>query len=80
VFYAYTVPEPKGFKEARVQPDGASYSTEFGEFFLPYDAVRRSASPEQALLSFVESTYVAGATLAGWDRASLELPALRPSA
>jgi uncharacterized protein DUF5996 len=80
VFYAYAVPEPQGFKEARVQPDGASYSTEFGEFFLPYDAVRRSASPAQALLSFVESTYAAGATLAGWDRASLERPALRPSA
>ena len=74
VFYAYAVPEPAGFKEARVQPDAAFYHAELGEFLLPYDAVRQSASPDRSLLSFVESTYAAGATLAGWDRAALERP------
>ena len=71
-FYAYAVPEPAGFKEARVQPDAAFYHAELGEFILPYDAVRRSSSPDQALRSFVETTYAAGATLGGWDRAALE--------
>ena len=47
---------------------------ELGEFILPYEAVRRSPSPDRALLSFVESTYAAGATLGGWDRAALERP------
>ena len=75
-FYAYAVPEPGGLKSARVQPAAAFYHTELGEFILPYDAVRTATSPEDALTSFVESTYSQAATLAGWDRASLERPAL----
>ncbi len=75
-FYAYAVPEPAGFKAARVQPDAAFYHGELGEFILPYDAVRRLPSPDDALLSFVGSTYAAGATLGGWDRAALERPML----
>jgi hypothetical protein len=37
-----------------------------------YDDVRQSASPREALLSFLESTYVAAANLAHWDRKELE--------
>ena len=67
-FYAYAAPEPAGFKEARVKPDAASYLP-LGEFLLPYDAVRQAADPEQAILDFMNSTYEAAATRAGWDRA-----------
>ena len=74
VFYAYSAPEPVGFKDARVEPDAALYHGELGEFLLPYEAVRRSPSPERAVLAFVESTYMRGATLAGWDRKALERP------
>ena len=35
-FYAYAVPEPDGFKAARVQPDAAFYHGELNEFILPY--------------------------------------------
>jgi hypothetical protein len=72
VFYAYSAPEPAGFKEARVEPGAARYHAELGEFLLPYEAVRRSPSPEQALLAFINSTYTSAATLAGWDRKALE--------
>ncbi len=71
-FYAYAVPEPAGLKEARVGPGGAYYHRELGEFILPYEAVRRAASPESAITEFIESTYDAAATLAHWDRAALE--------
>jgi hypothetical protein len=71
-FYAYAVPEPDGFKAARVQPEAAFYHGELNEFILPYEAVRTSASPEGAIASFVESTYRAGATLGRWDTASLD--------
>jgi hypothetical protein len=71
-FYAYAVPEPAGFKEARVRPEAAYYHGELGEFVLPYEAVRNTESPDQAILAFVESTYDRAATLAGWDRAALE--------
>jgi hypothetical protein len=71
-FYAYAVPEPPGLKAARVQPRGAFYHGELGEFILPYEAVRMAPSPEQAIQAFVDSTYEKAAALAGWDRAALE--------
>jgi hypothetical protein len=71
-FYSYAVPEPAGLKEARVRPEAAYYHRELGEFILPYEAVRTAASPDEAILAFVESTYDRAATLAGWDRAALD--------
>jgi hypothetical protein len=73
-FYSYTVPEPQGFKEARVRPDAAFYHKEIGEFLLMYEDVRQSQSPSTALLDFCQSTYEAGANLGNWDRAALERP------
>jgi hypothetical protein len=71
-FYAYAAPEPPGFAEQLVQPAAAFYHPQLHEFLLMYDDVRRSASPHQALLSFLQSTYEAGANLAHWDRKELE--------
>jgi hypothetical protein len=71
-FYAYAAPEPEGFGEATVKPAAAFYSAEVKEFFLPYDAVRQSPSPESALMDFCQSTYEAGANLAKWARKTLE--------
>jgi hypothetical protein len=71
-YYAYAYPEPPGFKDAPVRPDGAFYSPDFREFILPYDRVRTSASPDETLLAFLQSTYEAAANLLGWDRAALE--------
>jgi uncharacterized protein DUF5996 len=80
VFYSYFAPEPAGFSKSPVQPAAALYSTQLNEFLLPYDAVRLSASPREALLDFFQSTYEAGADLGGWDRANLERPSLsRPA-
>ena len=71
-FYAYAYPQPAGFADARVRPDGAFYSKDFGEFILPYDRVRESESPDDTLLDFLESTYGVAADLARWDRTALE--------
>lgn len=72
VFYAYMAPEPAGYRDAPVRPEAAYYHRDLGEFLLPYDAVRRADSPDRALLDFLQSSYDAGADLAGWDRAALE--------
>jgi len=71
-FYAYAAPEPPGFAEQPVLPAAAFYHPQLHEFLLMYDEVRRAASPRQALLSFLQSTYEAGANLANWDRKELE--------
>ncbi len=75
-FYAYAAPEPAGFKDRKVLPAKAFYSGEKNEFFLMYDDVRLSDSPEQTLLDFCQSTYEAGASAGDWDRANLERPAV----
>jgi hypothetical protein len=77
-FYAYAYPEPDGYSSARVAPAAAYYSSDLREFVLPYDAVREAASPDDALLAFLESTYAAAAELGGWDRAALEWSAEHP--
>jgi Family of unknown function (DUF5996) len=73
-FYAYAAPEPPGFKEVKVAPPEAFYSTDLKEFVLPYDAVRTQPNPTRVLRDFLQSTYDAGARLAQWDRGSLERP------
>ena len=71
-FYSYAYPEPAGFGAAPVRPDAAYYDKDLGQFILSYDAVRTAASPDDALMDFLQSTYVAAADLAHWDRAALE--------
>ncbi len=73
-YYAYAAPEPEGFKTARVRPPRAFYGDAGagGEFFLKYDDVRNAASPRDALMAFLQSTYEAGATLGQWNRKELE--------
>ena len=70
-FYSYAWPEPAGFRAAPVTP-AASYDTTFGEFILPYDAVREAADPDRMLLEFLTRTYAAAADAGRWDRAALE--------
>jgi hypothetical protein len=71
-FYSYTAPEPNGLSAKRIKPAAGFYSEDMKEFLLPYDAVRKSPSPEEALMDFCQSTYEAGANLARWDRKALE--------
>ncbi len=73
LFYAYAYPEPAGFANAAVAPASASWNAALKEFALPYEAVRASASPDDAVLDFFQATYDAEATLAHWDPA-LERP------
>ncbi len=71
-FYAYAYPEPIGYSKSDVSPEGAYYHDGLKEFILPYEAVRNAASPDEALLKFVDSTYVVAADLGNWDRDALE--------
>jgi hypothetical protein len=72
MFYSYAVPEPAGYRDAAVRPGAASYSSEMGEFVLPYAAVQASSQPDETLLEFLDSTYAAAAERGGWDRELLE--------
>jgi len=66
-FYAYTYPKPNGLDMQPIEPTPAGWNSDLGEFALPYEDVRKSASPPEVMLRFFESTYAAGARLAKWD-------------
>ncbi|WP_020579157.1 DUF5996 family protein [Actinopolymorpha alba] len=71
-FYSYAYPEPNGFAEYPVGPDGAFYSEQYKEFMLPYETVRTSDDPDRRLLEFLQTTYTAAAEPGHWDRGVLE--------
>ena len=71
-YYCYAAPEPSGFAQQSVHPEQAFYHPQMKEFLLMYDDVRKSPSPRDALLKFMQSTYEAGANQGKWDRKALE--------
>jgi hypothetical protein len=73
-FYAYAYPEPAECGSALIGPASAYWYPEMRLWILPYESVRTSPQPEQALLEFLQSTYDAAADLMKWDRKSLERP------
>jgi Family of unknown function (DUF5996) len=70
-YYGFTFPKPAGIEKAVVRPGRASWNEAMGEFLLDYDEVRTSKDPAATILAFLNSTYDAGAALAGWDRGLL---------
>ena len=71
-FYSYTAPEPAGIHYESIRPAAASFDPKLSEFVLPYDRFRTSEAPREMLMEFMQSTYEAGATSAGWNRPELE--------
>ncbi len=67
IFYAYCYPTPAAFANQPVEPAGAYYSQELGEFILPYEVVQQSANPQETLMQFLRSTYRAAAVTGNWD-------------
>ncbi len=75
-FYSYTYPEPEGLVEEPLSPKEAFWNTDNGAMaVLMYDDLRKTDSPRQALLDYLESAYRAGAKRANWDLEEFELSA-----
>jgi hypothetical protein len=75
-FYSYIYPVPDGYRSAAVKH--GRFDQTFGEWVLPYTAVRASTDPAKMLFEFFESAYEAGANLANWDRPALEREPVAP--
>jgi hypothetical protein len=67
-FYAYAYPSPDGFADQPVNPEGARFDENLGEFLLPYETVRAGPDPRAMLLEFLNSTFAAAERLAGWEK------------
>lgn len=70
-FYAYAAPEPEGLTDQPLRPQTAFWAPEGGTALLMYEEVRKSSSPKETLLEFLESAYRAGAKTANWDAEEL---------
>ena len=66
-FFGYAFPAPTGIEMEAVRPAGARWDPVVREFLLPYDEVRSTLSPREAILEFCESVYAVGARLGRWD-------------
>ncbi|MEU6717465.1 DUF5996 family protein [Nonomuraea sp. NPDC046802] len=71
-FYSYAYPEPDGFADQPIGPEGAYFSTEFKQFLLPYEVARAAPDPDRAVTEFLHTTYEAAANRGHWDRPALE--------
>ena len=70
-YYSYTAPEPADLSKQVLRPQQAEWAARGSGSLaiLRYDDVRRSPDPKATLIEFLQSTYEAGASLAGWDLA-----------
>lgn len=66
-FFSFTYPAPKGIEKAKISPSKARWDMKLQEFIYDYDEMRKSKDSQSDLLNFFDSTYAAGAKLAGWD-------------
>ncbi len=77
-FYSYTAPEPANLTDEKLQPEAAMWNTDKGAMaILIYDDARKSDSPRQTILDFLESAYQAGAKRADWDLDKFTLKPLK---
>lgn len=71
LFYSCAAPVPDQLPEAKIPGPGA-FNRDVGEFILNYSDVLRSPDPQTTVMDFLQNTYEAAASAAGWDRANLD--------
>jgi len=59
-FYAYTTPEPDGYRAAALEPEGAAFDNDLCEFILTWDSLVACPNPDGGARAFLLSTARAG--------------------
>lgn len=77
-FYSYTYPSPESLDNQPLEPEQANWIMNNGTpmAVLTYADLQVMDNPKQKLLQFLESSYVAGAELSGWDIEDFRVPPL----
>lgn len=78
-FYAYAYPSPDGLGDEQLKPEFANWVDNNGSPMatLSYHELIETEDPRSTLLDFMESSYQAGAKLAGWPIDELKTPDLK---
>ena len=66
-FFSYAYPAPPDINAVSLQPPGAAWSPDAGEFLFPYDAALATSDPRRAIRDFLASSYDGAAQLMGWS-------------
>jgi Family of unknown function (DUF5996) len=66
-FYAYAHPAPEGFAEVSLDPPGAHWESELGEYVLDWDDVCASPDPHGLALDFARSVFDHACAVCEWD-------------
>ncbi len=77
-YYGYVAPSPDGLDKEKLLPEEAFWVDANGSpmAILKYQDLLGKDNPAEVLLNFLESTYQAGAKLAGWDIEGFTVPQL----
>lgn len=69
-FYSYTYPSPNGLENEKLYPLEATWDLSSGSpmAILMYDDLIKMENPKAELANFLQSSYDAGAKLAGWPK------------
>ncbi len=67
IFYAYIYPKPPGCELASINPSGAAWIEQMGEWVMPYETALRSGDPRQAITDFLDCIYGIAGEYGGWD-------------
>ncbi len=75
-FYSYTYPSPDNIGLEPLRPATAKWVDSNGSpmALLLYKDILSDENPRQLILDFLESSYAAGAKLAGWNMEELKVP------
>jgi hypothetical protein len=78
MYYSYTYPSPDNLDSQLLAPSQAYWQDSNGSpmALMRYADVRNSENPNATVLEFLESAYLAGAKLAGWNIKELRTPSL----
>lgn len=78
-FYSYTYPEPENLSSQPLRPKEAFWNTDSGSSMAlyMYNDMRKAENPKSALLDFLDSAYLAGASLADWSIEEFELKSFK---
>lgn len=71
-FYAYAYPEPPGFRDIMMKPEGTYFNKDIGEYILPYETVRNADGTAKTIQEFFRNAYEAAANTGKWDKESIE--------
>ena len=67
IIYAYIHPKPEGCELAPIDPEGAAWIEQMGEWVMPYQVALDSGDPRKAITDFLDSVYAIAIEYSGWD-------------